>query len=226
MPTLEQVKSTLWPKAPYTPWLVKGAVARANEAYGPGLDVGAIKSHSNKTVLVLTPAGWAQYNEKEHLFIANVFNRVGMGWSFGSNSIHNQARAWFEIVHGRKPDEMENVDIQFNRTLFESLKQQAIGKERPTDPIKPPVNPPSDTKPTPTPTPTPIPVIRSNTLSPLSIRVEELRSILLSIPNINQSHPLTNQASWPIIKPIAVEILRTYRLLRRSLGDTRELPKE
>lgn len=251
MPTLEEVKSTLWPRAKYNPSLmVAGAVGKAKKAFGTyevdkTLDFGALTIwNKDEGVLIYTPSGWTVYNPKSsrHRTLANSFSRVGAGWSFGNNSVHNQARKWFEEVYGREPNEMENFDLQYDGAWFNLLKAKAeagIKEERPTDkpadkPIDKPIDPKPDPTPIPTPTPTPIPVIppsttSPNTLSPLSVRVEELRTSLGLLPDSSIRSFLSilfNPITWPIIKPWAVEMLRTYRLWRKSLGDTRELPKE
>lgn len=253
MPTLEQVKSTLWPRATYNPSLmVAGAVGKARKAFGfyegeKTLDYGALTTSHKKEegALIYTPVGWTVYNPKSsrHRTLANSFSRVGAGWSFGNNSIHNQARTWFEQVYGREPNEMENFDLQYDGAWFNLLKAKAeagVKEERPVE--KPGENPtdkpkedkpkedkPTKPDPTPTPTPNPIPVVPFNTLSPLSIRVEELRTSLGLLPDSSIRSflfILFNSTTWPIIKPFAVEMLRTYRLWRKSLGDTREIPKE
>lgn len=68
---------------------------------------------------------------------------------------------------------------------------------------------------------------QSNQLSPLSVRVEELRSIILKSPFAETQFNISgffHDPLWQLVRPIAIELLRTYRLLRKSLGDTRLLP--
>lgn len=254
MPTLEEVKSTLWPRATYSASLmVAGAVGKAKKAFGTynsgkTLDYGAVTEFPLDGVVIFTPAGWVRYDpsSSRHRTLANSFSRVGAGWSFGNNSVHNHARKWFEDVYGREPNEMENFDLQYDGAWFNLLKSKAeagVKEERPGEkPIDKPTDKPKEDKPkeepktdpkpdptpTPTPTPTPIPVVPSNILSPLSIRVEELRTSLGLLPDSSIRSFLFiffNSTTWPIIKPWAIEMLRAYRLWRKSLGDTRELPK-
>lgn len=228
---LEIVKSGLWPRATYAPWFVAGARNRAIQAYGKDpttgrpLDVGALRESSRPPgVEVLTPSGWQPWSE-EHRFIANVFSRVGAGWSFGSNSIHNHARGWFAQVHGRMPDPMENVDIQFSKALFESLREQAEvggdGTPAPTPIPAPAPTPKPVPVPVPSPAPAPVPVPAPSPgaglspLSPASQRVQELLSLL----------PPSSLSS-PHLLPFLTESLRFYRLLRHHLGDTRPIPPQ
>lgn len=243
MPTLEEVKSTLWPRAKYNPSLmVAGAVGKAKKAFGTygeegkTLDYGAVTVFP-QGVVIYTPAGWVRYDpsSSRHRTLANSFSRVEAGWSFGNNSIHNQARKWFEQVYGREPNEMENFDLQYDGAWYNLLRAKAEAGVKEERPVDKPTDKPKEDKPKeepktdPKPDPTPIPVVPSNTLSTLSIRVEELRTSLGSLPDSSIRSFLSilfNSTTWPIIKPWAVEVLRTYRLWRKSLGDTREIPKE
>lgn len=232
---LAAITATLWPRAPYSPWLVARARDRAAEAHGtdPGgrvLDVGALRAAPGG-VEVRTPNEWVPYNEREHQFIANVFNRVGPGWSFGSNSIHNSARAWFETVHGRQPDALENVDIQFNRTLFESLRAQALGPSGTGSETPGTGTPGTGTQNPPTSPPQAAGGLQA--LSPAEQRAEELRTWLSGgqtwLPDrVEQAvSGLLGDAAWKSFTKLpAVELIRVWRLWRKSLGDTRQIPKE
>lgn len=277
---------TLWPVGNYQGWFVAGAYQRATLAYGTdpktgkAYDVGALRDTPNGAE-VRTPPAWVPYDPKEHHFIASVYNRVGPGWSFSSNSMHNAGRGWFRIIYGKRPDPMQSVDVQFNKRLYDALRRIAVEgsteippvfdtmpgevempKPRPTPepkpqpspepvpkpapkptpepPVVPPVTPKPTPKPVPVPTPKPIPSPTpgpsptppsSSILSPASQRVEELRAIFLNLP-ITIKLPLSHfliflePNYWTITKPIAVELLKFYRLLRKYVGDTREIPKE
>jgi hypothetical protein len=235
---LAAVTASLWPRAPYASWFVAGASQRASEAYGrdPGgriLDVGALRDAPGG-VEVLTPNGWAKYIEREHQSIANVYNRVGAGWSFGSNSIHNAARGWFETIHRRQPDAMENIDIQFNRSLFESLRTQALGQPEPPPPPPPPPPPLDPRKPDP-PVTQPPPPGGLQALSTAEQRAEELRiwlsggsALLPGGPKVEQAvSGLLGDSAWKSFTKLpAVELIRVWRLLRKTLGDSREIPKQ
>lgn len=135
---LSQVKPTLWPKATYNPSLmVAGAVQKAHAAWssfgrasdgrnddGNILDIGALKEVAGETQ-ILIPSGWTLYIDREHRGTANYYSRVGPGWSFGNNSIHNSGRGWFFALCGRKPDPLEACDMQYSGVLFETLKRGA-----------------------------------------------------------------------------------------------------
>lgn len=180
MPTYSEVVASLWPKGNYPGWFVRGAMSKARLAYGTDpatgaiLDVGAIRprSASDPTCEVLMPGGWTTFVPNEHAHSANTYNRVGAGWSFGSDSIHNSGRGWFATIYGRAPNEMENVDVQFNKALFESLRRIAIGGSTEAPPFvpsgppgavsslppRPPEPPPPPTVPLPPSFPPPAPV--------------------------------------------------------------------
>lgn len=64
-------------------------------------------------------------------------------------------------------------------------------------------------------------------LSPAEVRVEELRQMvpISALSNSNLLNmALGSDVRWPAYKPFAVEALKLYRLIRRKLGDQRELP--
>jgi hypothetical protein len=108
---------------------------------------------------------------------------------------------------------------------------------------------PGPTMPVPAPTPIPqLPPVDQAPgmlapLSPARVRVEELRVILLRITRKawNDSPPggswlesvagttdnlLRSDAIWSLAKPVAVELLRFYRLMRAAKSDTRVIPTE
>lgn len=135
---LSQVKLTLWTRATYNPSLmVASAVSKAHAAWssfgrvsdgrnddGNILDIGALRE-VNGQAEILIPSGWAIYIDREHRGAANAYSRVGPGWSFGNNSIHNSGRGWFFTLCGRKPDPLEAFDMQYSGVIFETLKRGA-----------------------------------------------------------------------------------------------------
>lgn len=191
MPTYSEVAASLWPKGNYPGWFVRGAASKARLAYGTDpvtgaiLDVGAIRprSASDPTCEVLMPGGWTVYVFGEHAHSANTYNRVGAGWSFGSDSIHNSGRGWFTTIYGRAPNEMENVDVQFNKGLFDALRRIAIGGSTEAPPIVPsgppgavsslpPTRPPVPEPPHPPPPPPPPVLLPSPSSRYFLVRVD------------------------------------------------------
>lgn len=259
--TLQEAQSILWPRANYAPSLmVAGALGKAKKDYGVHegvvLDFGALRADpTTDEVQIFTPAGWVKFDQgnRRHLTQANAYSRVGPGWSYGNNSVHNHARIWFEQVYGRKPTERESFDLQYNGNWFNELKAKAaagVTEERPPDTTPVPVPVPRPTPPTPTPAPTPQPippkpspppilpipsppvkpilppVSTTASLTPANTRVEELRTIAqqVGVPD-SIAHFLSDHA-WRLTKPLFVDLLKTYRLMRKTAGDSREIPTE
>lgn len=110
------------------------------------------------------------------------------------------------------------------RALWPQLLPQA--------PQAPPAVPPPTT--TPVQPPATIPPAGLRPLSPASVRAEEFRSMAVAgafwltptAPTEKWLMVITGAIAWPFAKPFAVEALRLYRLARKRLGDTREIPQE
>ena len=89
----------------------------------------------------------------------------------------------------------------------------ATAEEPPVDPITPPapvsglISPPG-------------------TLSPASVRCEELRGILRQIPGLPAPASWLIGDGWVVGKVFAVPLLRGWRLWQRSLGDSRTIPPD
>lgn len=102
------------------------------------------------------------------------------------------------------------------------------------DSVAPPVQPPPPPLVNP-PAPPPVGTPKLSPLSPASVRAEELKAVLATRDE-NLSYGVffdrlmpSNRgltAGWSLLKPFAVEALRFYRLARKRLGDTREIPQE
>lgn len=228
MARIDDVKRSLWPRAPYTPWLTPNARTKAAEVYGPGLDVGALRATASGGVEVRTVNGWVPYIEAGHKGIADVFARLGPGWSWGPNSAstHGAARGWYEDIEGHRPDAMTSTDLQYNKAMFEEYRDRYNLKHAP----KPQPTPGPEPVPSPKPTPVPTPVPVSGGLQPLSpaaVRVVELKAIVDRDRAFLDRIPgwfYAAMFSAPVV--FQVEAVRVWRRLRQKLGDTRELPKE
>lgn len=223
MPTPEKQfnRSLLWPRAPFTPKFANGVTPGLRKSqFGSHPEVGILDSGAlivkDGMWKMFLSGSWINFEKANigHLALANLFSRFGPGCSEGGFLFNGHGDtqvppAW-QLKFGREPTAMEVADACHNPVL---AVQIGLGTgQGGTQPIN---------------SPTPPSVISiSHSLSPLSIRVEELRTSLISIPNLPFIHLLTNNTSWAIIKPWTVEVLRTYRLHRKSLGDTREIPKE
>lgn len=226
MARIDDIKKTLWPRAPYAPWLTANARANAADVYGAGLDVGALRATAARGVEVLLPdrGGWVPYIDSQHRGIANSFSRFGPGWSWGPNSAstHGAARGWYEDVEGKPPDAMMSADLQYSRELF--LKYQRLYNEKHAASEEPKPKPQPEPTPIPVPTPTPSPV-GLQPLSPAAVRAEEIRAMVAFLPEFARG-VLQKPQFWAEIRPFLVEAIRAYRLWRRAHGDTRELPRE
>lgn len=161
-------RSQLWP-ASNNNWMAPGAVKYALNHYGRGLDLGALRINEQGYWEILGTNGptWSLFNprDKNHLFYASGFQRYGVGWSYGpGHNQHSEVIEYYREVYGRAPSQMEQLDHEHNKTLYNNLLaeyQRRIGF-KPGDPtptpapVTPTPVPPTPTPVPPTPTPTPI----------------------------------------------------------------------
>jgi hypothetical protein len=204
--------SQLWPPSNHN-WMAPGAVRSTAAAYGQGLDLGALRVQNGiwEILFSRTPTSdnqasseWIPFEPSQavHFLSASGFRRYGPGWSYGpGHNQHDEVVTYFTEVNGRAPSQMEKLDIEHSKGLYQSLLreyQTRIGFD-PTkpDPIKPDPIKPDPTKPDP---PQPEPPVSG--LPPLSApeqRAAELMSLL----------PQYLQRSW--MTPLVVEAVKAGR---------------
>jgi hypothetical protein len=156
-------KESLWPPS-NNHWMAPGAVRSTALGYGKGLDLGALRVSNGCWEILLgrTPtkgdersSEWVLFEpaKHDHYFYASGFHRYGPGWSYGpAHNMHDEVREYFRGVFGRQPTDMEKLDYEHNKALYQTLLrtyQEKIG-------FKPP-GPTPTPEPTPTPTPPPPP---------------------------------------------------------------------
>lgn len=123
--------SQLWPKSSHN-WMHPTAAASL-ASFPPGLDLGALRVNNGiweifqgRVPTSSNPLSheWVPFEpgNLNHWYAANAFNRVGRGWSFGpAHGMHDEARGYFQDVHGRNPTDMEKLDIEHDRALWQDL---------------------------------------------------------------------------------------------------------
>lgn len=128
-------------------------------------------------------------------------------------------------VTNRSPAEINQQDVEDCHFLFDAAGMSLWSSLKSLhaaffgEPVPTPQGPPA-------PPPTPPPAVGAP-LSPVADRVEELRAALLGqvLRNMPLAVLLSSPAWLVFTKPVAVELLKTYRRLRRHLGDPRPLPE-
>jgi hypothetical protein len=94
------------------------------------------------------------------------------------------------------------------------------------DPPAPPPPPPPPVPPIQPPSP-PSSAPGLHPLSPASVRVEELRAVILALPVVTPLDRYFERPQWEALRFVAVEAMRFYRGLRRFFKvDSREIPAE
>jgi hypothetical protein len=210
----------LWAPSTHN-WMAPGAIKSTSAAYGQGLDLGALRVQNGiwEILWSRTPtqdnqssSGWVPFepSQRQMMTAANAFRRYGPGWSYGpGHNMHNEVFGYYQEVHGRKPTQMEQLDIEHNRGLWQTLLKAynekigfIPGQPDPTkpDPVKP--DPPKTDPPKTDPPKTDPPVTQPSGLPPLSPpeqRAAELMSLL----------PQYLQRSW--MTPLVVEAVKAGR---------------
>lgn len=178
----------LWPPGPRD--MAPGARKSTDAAYGPGLDVGALRLTGQAWEIMWPPGQWIPYDPGKHILYANMFARYGPGWSYGpAHNQHGECVSYFKAAYGRDPSEMERRDCEHSMAIFKDLQAKAQigsgeiggGEPRPLPPPRnPPVEPIKPIKPVDPVKPIdPVPVpAGSLTLSPVDQRTQELLSLL------------------------------------------------
>ena len=153
MSKLTELQATLWPPSPYdTRLMIAGAAGKARTAYGTQdgmiVDFGALRQN-NVTVEIFMPPGqweaWADTSSQRHL--ANAYNVIGPGHSYGNNGAHAPGPDCYEKVNGVKPDPYMNMVIQYSSDQTRKWCDIAYPvTDPPDDPpvVIPPVDPPVD----------------------------------------------------------------------------------
>jgi hypothetical protein len=156
MPVAENKFSatSLWEPSSHN-WMAPGAVRSTAASFGSGLDLGSLRVQGGiwEILWTRTPSKadqrsseWIPFEptKREHLTAANAFRRYGPGWSYGpGHNMHSEASGYFLEVYGRKPTQMEQLDIEHNRALWKALEKayrEKIGFN-PGTPPEPPVPP-------------------------------------------------------------------------------------
>lgn len=162
VPTPMSSDFSLWPASNHN-WMAPGALNAVRATYGLGLDYGALRSKSPNVYEILVPktptssspdnSEWIPFDpkNKQLMLAANAFNRYGPGWSYGpGHNQHDEVIEYYREIYGRLPDDMEKLDIEHDRGMYQSLLkayQDKIGFHPPTappspPPVSPPVQPP------------------------------------------------------------------------------------
>ncbi|HVG07705.1 MAG TPA: hypothetical protein VNM67_08365 [Thermoanaerobaculia bacterium] len=127
--------SQLWPPS-NNHWMAPGAVQATAAQFGQGLDLGALRVSNgiweilySRTPTREKPASseWIPFEPSvgAHLLAANGFRRYGPGWSYGpGHNQHSEVITYFSEVHGRMPTEMEQLDVEHNKSLYQSLLKE------------------------------------------------------------------------------------------------------
>ena len=197
-------------------WMAPGAVKSTAAAYGQGLDLGALRVQNGiwEILWSRTPtpdnqsgSGWVPFepSQRQMMTAANAFRRYGPGWSYGpGHNMHNEVFGYYQEVHGRKPTQMEQLDIEHNKGMWQALLK-AYHEKIGFDPNGPTTTqPPVTTKPPVTTTQPPVTTQPPQPagLPPLSApeqRAAELMSLL----------PQYLQRTW--MTPLVIEAVKAGR---------------
>jgi hypothetical protein len=151
--------NSLWPPSNHH-WMAPGAVKSTAKRFGSGLDVGALRVNAAGFWEILGVSGgniWSLFepSDHNHLYYASGFRRYGPGWAYGpAHNGHQEVLTYFGEVYGRAPSQMEQLDHEHDKTLWQSLVaeyQRRIGFTPGRPPAPPPTPPPGPSFPPPVP---------------------------------------------------------------------------